>query len=81
MNTHLFHLSTLAFILMGGAVAYFYVQGYPNLQLLIGFVTAIAYVAWGIMHHVIQKDLHPKIVIEYIAIGLTAVLLITLALR
>lgn len=81
MKTHLFHLCTLAFILVGGSLAFFNVQGYPNLQLLIGIVTAIAYIAWGIMHHAIQKDLHQKIVIEYIVMGFTAVLFLALVLR
>ncbi len=32
-------------------------------------VTTFFYVLWGIMHHLINHDLHVKIVIEYILIG------------
>lgn len=32
--------------------------------------TTFFYVLWGIMHHLMNHDLHMKIVIEYILIGL-----------
>lgn len=37
----------------------------------IGTVVAVTffYVLWGIMHHLMNHDLHAKIVIEYILIG------------
>ncbi|KKQ28569.1 MAG: hypothetical protein US48_C0044G0004 [Candidatus Levybacteria bacterium GW2011_GWA2_37_36] len=37
----------------------------------IGVIIAITffYVLWGIMHHLINHDLHTKIVVEYILIG------------
>jgi len=31
--------------------------------------TTFFYVLWGIMHHLINHDLHMKIVVEYILIG------------
>lgn len=52
----------------------------PNVffQLAIGITTAVAYVLWGIINHAMHKDLHPKIVVEYILIGaISIVLLIT----
>lgn len=37
----------------------------------IGVIVAVTffYALWGIMHHLINHDLHTKIVIEYILIG------------
>ena len=58
-----------------------YAQGNTNVQLAVGSITAMAYVAWGIIHHALIGDLHRKVVIEYILVGLIAtVLLATLAL-
>lgn len=38
----------------------------------IGVVVAITffYVLWGILHHLMNHDLHAKIVVEYILIGI-----------
>ena len=81
MRAHYLHFLILLGILAGGAWAFFYVRTDRYLQLLVGVATAAAYVLWGIIHHVIQRDLHIKIVVEYILIGaIAAVLLFTLAL-
>lgn len=82
MKTHDFiHGFVLIIILAGGAATFWYAAGDTRLQLTAGFVTTVAYVAWGIIHHAMQGDLHRKIVLEYLLIGLIAiVLLLTLAL-
>ena len=38
-------------------------------QLGVIIFTTFFYVLWGIIHHLINHDLHAKIVIEYILIG------------
>ena len=38
-------------------------------QLGVIIFTTFFYVLWGIIHHLINHDLHTKIVIEYILIG------------
>lgn len=75
------HDIVLVSILLLGSFAFWNLQGNTNAQLTIGIVTSIAYVAWGIIHHMIQGDLHRNVVIEYVLIGLIAiVLLLTLAM-
>lgn len=75
------HGFVLLCILSGGAFTFWYATGNTRLQLAAGIVTALAYVAWGIIHHAIQGDLHRNVVIEYILIGsIAVVLLLTLAL-
>lgn len=77
----LIYVIVLLFILAGGALTFWYAAGNTRLQLLAGLVTTLAYVAWGIIHHMSQGDLHRNVVIEYILIGAIAiVLLLTLAL-
>ena len=81
MKVHHVHFLVLLAILAGGVGTFFYVRSDHVLQLAAAGATAAAYVLWGIIHHAVQKDLHPKIVIEYMLIGAIAVvLLLTLAL-
>lgn len=40
-----------------------------NLQIGVIVITTFFYVLWGILHHLMNHDLHTKIVIEYILIG------------
>lgn len=75
----LFHYLVLLGILGGGVWTFFFVAPNVTLQLLVGLVTVLGYIFWGVIHHIIQKDLHHKIVIEYILIGAIAlVLLVTM---
>jgi len=74
------HTAVLFFILFGGAITFWYTTGDIALQLITGIVTSIAYVAWGIIHHALEGDLHRNVVIEYMLVGAIAiVLLLTLA--
>lgn len=66
----------LFMILAGGVWTFMYVRPNVTLQLLTGIVTSVMYVLWGIVHHAIQKDLHHKIVIEYMLIGAIAIVLL-----
>lgn len=75
------HTFVLLCILAAGLWSFWYAGGNVMLQLIIGGVTTIAYVLWGIVHHVMNGDLHKKVVIEYVLVGLIAlVLLATLAI-
>lgn len=51
---------------------------------LLEFITLLAfssfYIIWGIYHHLIEDNLHLKIVIEYILIGFTILFLLKLIL-
>lgn len=78
---NILHTIVLLCILAAGLWSFWYAGGNVLLQLIIGGVTTIAYVVWGIVHHVMNGDLHKKVVIEYILVGLIAlVLLATLAI-
>ncbi len=73
---HITHFLVL-FILLGvGIGTFFYVRPNVASQLFVGITTSIAYVIWGLVHHAIQKDLHPKIVVEYMLIGAIAIVLL-----
>lgn len=80
MKAQIMHFVVLTLILAGGAAMFFGAQGNTGLRLMIGIVTSIAYVAWGIIHHVMQGDLHRKVVIEYVFIGGIAITLLIIVL-
>lgn len=73
----LLHTIVLFTILLGGIFTFWFAKGNTSLQLTIGTVTTMAYVAWGIIHHSLKGDLHRKVVIEYVLVGLIAIVLLT----
>ena len=80
-KTNIVHYMVLIAILAGGLGAFYYVSPDSTLQLTVGVVTAVAYVLWGLIHHAMQKDLHKKIVVEYILVGLIAIILLATILQ
>jgi len=72
------------FILIVGLVLlaflFFLFNANLNLQRLIIILTGLYYFIWGVGHHFAQKDLHLKVVLEYLliaVIGIIALLTIT----
>lgn len=80
MTTSFFQYLVLLTILSGGVISFLYVRPHTGLQFLISVITAVSYVLWGIIHHMGKKDLHAKIVIEYVLIALIAVAMLSMAL-
>lgn len=78
---HVLHFVVLAAILIGGVGAFFYVSPNSSLQLAVGVITSVSYVLWGFIHHAMQKDLHKKIVVEYVLIGTIAVIILATILQ
>ena len=75
------HYGILIIILLGGLVAFYSVRGNSSLQLLVGIVTSVSYVFWGIIHHMLDHNLHKKIVVEYLLIGAIAIILLATIVR
>ncbi|MDP1721753.1 MAG: hypothetical protein Q8L37_00935 [Candidatus Gottesmanbacteria bacterium] len=80
MKGHILHFIVLLLILAGGTGMFFLAHGNTGLQLMIGVVTSVAYIAWGMIHHAMQGDLHRKVVIEYIFVGSIAIILLFIVL-
>jgi hypothetical protein len=74
---HLPHYLSLIGILFagfGGLVLFSYDKYF---QLSVAIAVAAAYVAWGVVHHLLHKDFHLEILLEYLAVsilGLTIIL-------
>ena len=63
------HYLSLAGILAAGIIG-FMVFSYERVFLIaVAIGLALAYVAWGIIHHAIHRDLYLSVVVEYIVVA------------
>lgn len=75
-HSHLGEYVVLGLLLATGFFSYLKSTGDLAKQMQIGLVIGFAYVVWGYFHHWCMKDLHIKIVIEYVAIALLGLALL-----
>lgn len=65
-----------------GFFFFFHFSFDKTLQIMVGILLAVFYSIWGIVHHIWEKDLTAKIVLEYLLVsGIAVVILIGLLLR
>ena len=73
---HFSHYLSLAGI-FAAAIVGIYVFSYdPNLQMAVVLATAAGYVAWGVIHHWLHRDLYPSVIVEYLIVAILGVVLI-----
>lgn len=70
------YYSTLFSGLILGLVAFFGLLGLPKLRQEAIISLCAFYFIWGVGHHVIEKDLHYKIVLEYFFIAIISCLIL-----
>jgi len=76
------HYTLLFAILLAGFAGLILFSYDKNLQAAIAIGTGITYVAWGLIHHHIHRDLHFEVFMEYLAVAvLGTVILFSLILR
>ena len=77
MNKHLRkHLTYYLVVLVTqglGLLAIALNNGQRTLQVLFLVLMASFYILWGVIHHYIHHDLHPKVVLEYVLMGVLAI--------
>ena len=62
-----YYVSLVAILILSFLLAYS--SSDREFQIGVIVATTFFYILWGILHHLINHDLHAKIVIEYILIG------------
>jgi hypothetical protein len=70
---HYLSLLGILFVSFAGLILFSYDK---NFQLSIAVAAASAYVAWGVVHHILHRDFHFEIFLEYLAVailGLTVI--------
>jgi hypothetical protein len=69
------HLLVLVIILGFSLFTFTLLSGKQDLQFLVGFMSALSYVMWGIIYHVIERDLYPRVVLEYVLVAAVGMIL------
>lgn len=67
LTKHLPHHFSLIGIIAAGFLGLLFFSYDKGFQSAIVIATSTSFVVWGIVHHHIHDDLHPKVVLEYIA--------------
>ncbi len=68
--------------LFAGVVGFLVFSYERAFQMAVAIGLALAYVAWGIIHHAIHRDLHLSVVIEYVVVAsLGLVVMLSLIFR
>lgn len=74
-SRHPLHYFTLLTVQLTGLWGVFLFSYNSAMQLIIVISMAVSYVVWGIVHHREHRDLHPKIILEYLLVATLAVLI------
>lgn len=75
-KSQLFEYLILVLILSLGLISFISSAGDKRLQFKVGVITACLYIIWGVLHHNLEKTLYLKIVIEYIAVAILAMVIL-----
>ena len=65
-SKHLPHYFSLIGILLATFIGFFIFSYDKNFQLALISSASLAYFVWGVVHHLIHKDLNIQIIIEYL---------------
>lgn len=73
---HFSHYLSLIGVFVAGIVG-IYLFSYDRIfQMAIVVATGAAYVAWGIIHHFLHRDLYLSVIVEYLVVASLGVVLI-----
>lgn len=76
LTHHIRHYTPLIGILVAAFCGFWAFQFDRLFQMALLIAVGISYVAWGIIHHYIHKDLTLEIVLEYVAIAVLGIVLV-----
>lgn len=70
---HIWYYAGLIIVLFAGL--FLVSQSLHDLNFVMGITLfmSLFYVSWGILHHYIHHDIHAKVVIEYVLIGMLGI--------
>jgi hypothetical protein len=63
------HYFPLLGIFIAGIVGFSIFLYDKTFQIIIASAIAVAYVVWGVIHHLIKKDLYLSVVVEYMVVA------------
>ena len=81
-SKHLSHYMALFGILFAGFAGLILFSYDKNFQVAVALALSLSYIAWGVTHHYLHKDLHIETFIEYLVVAaLGFVIIFSLLLR
>jgi hypothetical protein len=82
ITKHIYHYTPLVGIFIVGFFGFWLFSYNRQFQIALAAAMSVSYVAWGIIHHKIHKDLYLEVIIEYVLIALLGfVIMLTLLFR
>lgn len=79
---HIPHYISLFGIFIAGILGLYLFSYDKAFQIGIAVALSLVYVSWGIIHHVIHKDIYLSVVLEYVAVAILGlVMVVSLILR
>jgi hypothetical protein len=66
---HLPHYLPLLGLLLAGFLGLVLFSYDQSFQIIVAIAVAVFYVVWGVIHHLIHKDLYLAVVIEYLVVA------------
>ena len=73
---HLPHYMALFGILLAGFAGLILFSYDKNFQIAVALALSLSYVAWGVTHHYLHRDLHAETFIEYLVVAVLGFVLI-----
>lgn len=73
---HLSHYMALFGILLAGFAGLILFSYDKNFQVAIALALSLSYIAWGVTHHYLHKDLHIEVFIEYLVVAVLGFVII-----
>ena len=80
VKLHFGYYISLIVILVFGFLLVLLASPNRKLEIAAAILTTLLYIFWGIVHHLINHDLHAKIVVEYVLVGILGLAMIILIL-
>lgn len=68
-KNHILHYTPLVGLLGAALLGFIFVSYDAGFRASIIVATSLAYISWGLIHHLIHKDLHLSVALEYISIA------------
>lgn len=66
----------ILFLILGIGLGFFVLyQGQPSGQFFVVAGISFSYFLWGVLYHLVEGDLHPRIVVEYLLMSLLSLIL------
>jgi uncharacterized membrane protein YjjP (DUF1212 family) len=73
---HLSHYMALFGVLLVGFIGLILFSYDKHFQIAVAMALSLSYVAWGVTHHYLHKDLHIEIFFEYLAVAVLGFIVI-----